>query len=54
MKVCEYTKEEVLTIIAQHAGESLPEDSVGVLRAIPTKDGGVEVIFLEEKNSTLN
>jgi hypothetical protein len=54
VKTCTYTKEEVLQIIAEHAGSSLPEDSDGVLKAYFDDNGGVEVIFIEEQGNLLN
>lgn len=53
--LCEYPKEEVLKIIAEHAGNNLPEDSPnGVLRARFKKDGQVEVFFLPENDQSKN
>ena len=53
--LCDYSKEEVLKVIAEHAGENLPENSEGVLRARFKKDGSVEVFFLpDDKNSQKN
>ena len=44
--VCDYTKEEMLTIIAEHASKSLPKKD-GILRARLKEDGSVEVHFIE-------
>lgn len=55
-KVCSYSKEDVLKIVAEHAGNNLPEDTPpGILRAGLKEDGSVEVFFLpEEKDSIQN
>lgn len=51
--LCEYTKEEVLKIIAEHAGSNLPKDSPnGVIRARLKEDGQVEVFFLPENKQS--
>jgi hypothetical protein len=53
--LCEYNKEEILKVVAEHAGRTLPEDSDGVLRAIQKDDGNIEVFFLpNNKNSMKN
>jgi hypothetical protein len=45
-----YTKKEVLTVVAEHAGRDLPTDSKGVLTARALEDGSVEVFFVPDKN----
>ena len=56
---CSYTKQEVLTLIAEHAGHTLKANNAGVIRAKFLDDGSVEVIFLpdntvETKSEKLN
>ena len=46
--LCDYSKEEVLTVVAEHASQTLPEGKDGVLRARFKEDGRVEVFFIEK------
>lgn len=46
--LCDYSKEEVLTVVAEHASQTLPGGKDGVLRARFKKDGCVEVFFIEK------
>jgi len=46
-----FKKEEVLKIVAEYASRSLPENKPGVIESRETKNGGVEVYFIEEKDS---
>jgi len=43
-----FKKDEVLKIVAEYASRSLPEEKQGVIESRETKDGGVEVYFIEE------
>jgi len=45
--LCDYSKEEVLTVVAEHASQTLPDGKSGVLRARFKEDGSVEVFFIE-------
>lgn len=45
---CNYTKQEVLTLIAEHAGHTLKGSNAGVIRAKFLDDGSVEVIFIPD------
>lgn len=50
--VSKYSKEEVLKIVAAHAGKSLPKEvKSGVIRASEDDDGNVDVFFIEEQLS---
>ena len=56
--LCEYSKNEILTIVAEHAAQTLPESSDGVLRAILKKNNNdsisIEVFFLETQKESAN
>jgi len=47
--VCSYTRQEVLTVVAEHAGKTLPPNKEGVLCAKFLEDGSIEVFFTENK-----
>jgi hypothetical protein len=50
--LCNYSKEEMLKVVAEHASKTLPKDKKGILRAIPLDDGGVEVLFINNEDIT--
>lgn len=52
--LCNYTRQEVLTVVAEHAGKTLPPNSDGVLRAVFLDDGSIEIFFVEKKNDSKN
>lgn len=45
--LCNYTREEMLTIVAEHAGKTIPQTKDGFLRAKLKEDGSVEIHFIE-------
>lgn len=49
--LCDYSKEEVLTVVAEHASQTLPDGKNGVLRARFKEDGCIEVFFIEKEGS---
>ena len=52
--ICTYKKDEILKVIAEHAGSFLKNESNGVLRAIFKDDGTIEVLFISEDKLSLN
>lgn len=51
---CNYTKQEILVLIAEHAGNTLNTNNTGVIRAKFLDDGSVEVLFIPDTNETKN
>jgi len=45
--LCNYTREEMLTIVAEYAGKTIPQKKDGYLRAKLKEDGSVEIHFIE-------
>lgn len=50
---CNYTKQEVLTLIAEHAGNTLKANNAGVIRAKFLDDGSVEVVFIPDNTTEI-
>ena len=46
--LCNYTRQEVLTVVAEHAGKTLPPNKYGMLCAKFLEDGSIEVFFTEK------
>lgn len=47
-----FSEKEVLEIIARYAVEALPEKLKGMVEAKYTKQGSIEVFFIENQNSS--
>ena len=52
-KLCNYTKEEMLQVVGEHASKNIDNQSPGVLRVTQNKDGSIEVFFIEHKTESV-